>query len=401
MTKSYRWNILALTYLSMLAFAFVFQCVPPILSLIIEDLHISHTQAGLLMGIFAVPGILLSIPGGLFFDRYGTRKITIACFLLMIVGTAIMVFGRSFLFLLCGRVLSGTGALILAIGMPRFISQWFYGKELGMAMGIFNTAMPMGTIISFSTFGILAKKLGWQAAISVSGIASLIALVVFLAFHKSAPSLTEKPIREKRIQLPSFKETGISIWVVAIAWMWFNASTISFITFAPDYFQSNKGFSIEFAGFLTSFIMWGSLILSPIVGCFLGKIDSKIRLIAIGGLGLTILVFFIPYATRSLVFLMVLTGISVGLIPVSVFSLPSDILKPKNLGFGFGVISACLSLGMLVGPYFVGLIRDWAGSYQTSFMVMAGFALCSTVTILILPIKRSSKRGSAKHVVTI
>lgn len=391
MNEGYRWNILALTYLSMLAFAFVFQSIPPILSLIIRELHISHTEAGLLMGLFAVPGIFLSIPGGMLFDRYGTGKIVVVCFILMIIGTLIMVSGRNFFHLASGRVLSGTGALILAIGLPRLVSQWFSGKELGIAMGIFNTAMPMGTIISFTTFGVLAKNLGWQASVSVGGLATLVALIAFLLFHKPAPSPTGRSPGENNIGLLSFKEAGISIWVLGIAWMWFNASTISFITFAPDFFITDKGFSIKFAGFLTSFLMWGSLILSPVVGHLIDKIDSKEILIAVGGLALTIFIFFVPWANTPLIFLMVLIGISVSLIPVSVFSLPADIVKPKSLGFGFGVISTCLSIGMVVGPYFVGLIRDRTGSYQVSFGVMAGFALCVTITMLILLSATSSK----------
>ena len=392
MDESYRWNILALTYMAMLAFAFVFQCIPPVLSLIKEELQMSHSQAGLLMGIFAVPAIFLSIPGGLLFDRYGTREITVACFILMITGTVIMVLGRNFLCLALGRILSGTGALILTIGLPRFVSRWFDGRELGTAMGIFNTAMPLGTIISFTTFGALAQNFGWRTSISIGGVASFMALVAFLLFYKPAPSAPGTPLAEKAPGLSTFMEKGISIWIVGIAWMWFNASTISFVTFAPDFFLTNRDFSIEFAGFLTSFLVCGSLILSPVVGGLIDKFGCKETLIAVGGFSLAILIYFVPYATTSLIFLMVMIGISVALIPVSVFSLPSDIMESKNLGFAFGVISTCLAVGMLLGPYFVGLVRDCTGSYEASFGVMAGFALCVTVTTLIFPLVKSSKR---------
>ena len=391
MEERYRWNILVLTYISMLAFAFVFQAIPPILSLIIQELHISHTQAGLLMGLFALPGIFLSIPGGILFDRYGTKKIAIFCFILMIIGTIIVIFGGTFLLLAIGRIISGVGALILAIGLPQFLSQWFKGKELGIAMGIYNTAMPLGTIISFITLGWLGKNLGWQASVSVSGILTFVALIAFLLFYKPVPAITGKPFSEKRVELGNFKEEGISIWLVGIAWMWFNASTISFTTFGPDFFIADKGFSIEFGGFLASFIMWGSLIFSPVVGYLIDKIGFKETLIAMGGLALGVLMFFIPYATTLLIFLMALIGVSVALVPAPVFSLPSDIMKPQNLGFGFGVISTCLSIGMVVGPYLIGLIRDWTGSYNMSFGVMAGFALCVTITMLILRFSAFSK----------
>ncbi|MDY6856058.1 MAG: MFS transporter [Thermodesulfobacteriota bacterium] len=392
MEERYRWNILALIYLSMLAFAFVFQSIPPVLSLIIHDFQISHTQAGLLMTLFALPGIFLSIPGGILFDLFGTKKIAVSCFVLMIVGVLVVIFGRTFLHLAIGRTVSGVGALVLAIGLPRFLIQWFSGKELGIAMGIFNTAIPLGSIISFSLLGRLGKGLGWHTSVSLSGIVTFIALIAFLLFFKHPPSLNNASLREFNFQLPNFRETGISIWLLAMAWMWFNASLISLSTFAPDFFMEHRGFSIGFAGFLTSFIMWGSLLFSPAVGYIIDKWGFKEILIAISGLILGVVIFLIPYVPGFLIFFMVLIGLSVALVPAPVFSLPSDLLEPENLGFGFGIISTCLSVGMVFGPYFVGLIREQTGSYEMSFIAMAGFALFVTITILSLFFITPSKR---------
>jgi predicted MFS family arabinose efflux permease len=57
----YRWAILILSYLCMMGFAFTLQSLPPILTLIIEDLKLTHTQAGLLMSLFALPPVFTSI----------------------------------------------------------------------------------------------------------------------------------------------------------------------------------------------------------------------------------------------------------------------------------------------------------------------------------------------------
>jgi MFS family permease len=70
MEYSRRWSILFLIYFSMLAFALVFQSIPPLLGLVISALQLSHTQAGALMGLFALPGIFISIPGGMLADIY-------------------------------------------------------------------------------------------------------------------------------------------------------------------------------------------------------------------------------------------------------------------------------------------------------------------------------------------
>ena len=55
--------------------------------------------------------------------------------------------------------------------------------------------------------------------------------------------------------------------MVAIIWMMYNASAISFSYFAGDYYTS-VGYDISYAGFLASLLMIGSLIFSPLVGSF-------------------------------------------------------------------------------------------------------------------------------------
>ena len=80
-----RWVILGVTTLSCLAFAITMQSVPPILSLVMAEFKLSYAQGGLLMSLFALPGIAISIPAGMLVDRYGQKTVGIICFALMIV----------------------------------------------------------------------------------------------------------------------------------------------------------------------------------------------------------------------------------------------------------------------------------------------------------------------------
>jgi MFS family permease len=84
--ERYRWLILTIVYLSILAFTFIFQSIPPVLSLIISELHLTYAQSGLLMSLFALPGLFISLLGGFLSDRYGMRPLGMRCLLLMIVG---------------------------------------------------------------------------------------------------------------------------------------------------------------------------------------------------------------------------------------------------------------------------------------------------------------------------
>jgi MFS family permease len=73
--NGYRWVILIIVYLSILAFTFLLQSIPPILPLIISELKLLYAEAGLLMSLFALPGLFISLLGGFFSDRYRMRPL--------------------------------------------------------------------------------------------------------------------------------------------------------------------------------------------------------------------------------------------------------------------------------------------------------------------------------------
>jgi MFS family permease len=373
----YRWKILVMIYVCMLSFAMVFQSIPPLLTLIRQEFNISHAQAGLLMSLFALPGIFIALPGGIISDRFGMKKTGVVSLFLMIVGTIIVGVSSSPLQAYAGRIVSGVGGLTLAVVLPQLLSRWFLGKELGVGMGVFNTAVPLGTLLSFYFFGMLGKSLGWQIPIFLTTIVSVIALLVFLWLFKQPDE--EKVERVESSVLGEISKLGSSMWLIGVSWMWFNAAFISFVTFSSDFFVA-KGYEIGSASFMSSIVMTGSLFLSPLIGYFVYKFGREEIFIGVGGVILAVLIFFLP-TSSSFIPILVLIGIFAALVPAPIFSLPPKIVNPKSLGLGFGIITACLNIGVLAGPYLTGLARDFTGNYSLSFQIMALFAVLQTVTI--------------------
>ncbi|HJX03984.1 MAG TPA: MFS transporter, partial [Dehalococcoidia bacterium] len=105
-----RWGILAV--LSFYAFTvFVaLHTLTPVLSLVIDDLHISHAQSGLLVAIFSLPSILFIIPISYFVSRIGLKRLGIISISLMLAGSLLMLMAKSFPGFLAGRVIIGIGA---------------------------------------------------------------------------------------------------------------------------------------------------------------------------------------------------------------------------------------------------------------------------------------------------
>ncbi|MCK4793783.1 MAG: MFS transporter [Desulfobacteraceae bacterium] len=373
----------------MLVFAFTLQSLPPILSLIIKELKLTHAQAGLLMSLFSLPAIFLAILAGLLSDHWGPFKTGVISLILVVIGTVIFALSGVFLYAGLGRVIAGVGAVAVSIVAPQMLSQWFRGREVGTAMGIFNTAMPVGTIISFTTFGRLGESLGWQIPILITVMIGVAGLVAFLLLYKPAQNPLQKITFNKEEKVTAFfsslLKVGVLMWLVGLCWMWFNAAIISFSTFAPDFFVS-KGYSIGFAGFLASLLMWGSLGLSPVIGRLVDKVNNNDVFIGVGGIFIATAIYIITRSTEFL-FPMVVMAVAVAFIPAPVYAFPSKILEPEDLGLGFGILSTVNGVGMVFGPYMAGVVRDKTGSYVMSFIFLSILALLVTLTALILRIK--------------
>ena len=388
-----RWVVLGLAYLFILSFTITLQAVPPVLSLIMAELKLSHVQGGLLMSLFALPGVFISIPAGMLADRYGQKAIGIMAFILAAAGAAIVASSSSLPMLALGRVVSGVGAITLMVLAPQLLAQWFAGREIGIAMGVFSTGLPLGTILSLNFLSLLGENLGWRASIWLSAGLPVVALIVFVLLFTPAPGGSEKsPQNEGFFQ--SIRSAGTPIWIVGVAWMLFNAAVISLFTFTPDFLKS-IGFSIASAGFVTSAIMWPALVLAPVIGYVIDKIDRKRTIIAAGGLALAILIVSVPAATGWMLAMMLFIGVAQTLVPTPIFALPSEVTSPGKLGLGFGIVSTCLNLGIVVGPAVVGLARDVTGSYQASYTIMGGFALLVALVMVVL--RRAQKRMTPPH----
>jgi predicted MFS family arabinose efflux permease len=388
-----RWVILGVIYLCVLAFGIAFQSLPPVLSIIMEEVGLSHTKGGLLMSFFALPGIILSIPAGMLADRYNQTTIGSIAIALIIAGASIFALGQSMIVLALGRLVSGAGALTLVVLAPQLLAQWFAGREIGIAMGVFNTGMPLGTILSLNFLSLIGEHLGWRSSIWSSVGMSLLALVVFLFLFTPAPGKKELTTTSPGPFFRGFRSTGASIWLVGMAWMFYNAAVISLYTFTPDLLKAN-GFSLASAGFYASLVVWPALLLAPLLGYVIDKMDHKRTIIAVGGFIIACLVVWVPTATSWLPVLLVLIGIAQTMVPTPIFALVPDVMQEERLGLGFGIIMTCVNLGMVIGPFVTGLVRDISGSYQGSYIIMAVFSLLITGSMAILGL-RDRPRSSA------
>ncbi|MGD9043628.1 MAG: MFS transporter [Desulfobacterales bacterium] len=385
-TAAYRWTILGLGTFCILTFGVIFQSIPPLIGILVEALKISYAQAGALMGLFILPGIFLSIPGGMLTDRFGPRRVGAASLLCLTLGTAIVALSSGFGMMALGRLVAGVGATVLIVVAPKIVASWFYDREIGLAMGVFNISMPLGTILSLNFMGAIAFRFNWQTAIWVSFMAGAATLCLFLVLYRSKSTGGEVKSEPAGL-LTAVRKAGGSAWLVGLSWGLFNAGLISFFTYAPDYFIS-RGESVARAGLLASYPMWGSIVLAPVVGLLIDRLGHKWVFVSVGCGGTALLLYLIPEFNRHAAILSISIGVFVAILTPAIFSLPAELLPESVMGFGFGILGTGAGIGMAVGPYIIGSLRDATGDYLWSFAAMAIFPALGIIPMLILKMKK-------------
>ncbi|MFH1775637.1 MAG: MFS transporter [Chloroflexota bacterium] len=381
-TRISRWGIFGIAYFTLVSFALVFQSVPPLLHLIIDDMAISHGQAGLLMSLFSLPGIIVAIPVGIYADRYGVKRIGIYSFLLLIAGTVMVALGSSFAVLAAGRVLGGIGGMTLAVLCPQILAQWFARKETGLAMGLFHSGMPVAFITAQNVLSWVGVTWGWRLGIWITLGVAIVAFVVFAIFLVPAPAVARRE-QDWRGLLSGLRHIGLPIWLLGLIWGLFNAATIAMFTFAHD-FMVGAGIDPIIAGRNASWYMVASLFAGPVVGYMVDRLGHKLVFPLVGGICMAALFPLVPGDINQVVLLIVIIGIFSAGVPSPVFSLAADVLSPRQLGVGYGILTTVLNVGAFAGPWLVGLSRDMTGTYRVGFGVMSLFAFLVVVTAAVL-----------------
>lgn len=387
-SNSYKWVVLAISFALMLVFAISLQSLPPIFDKIQNDISFSNSQAGMLMGAYAIPGIFIPFLIAFLASKYNKKFIIHIALLIMIIGLIAFSMAGSFSTLLVYRLIAGIGATALVVLAPLLVTMFFDKTNMGVAMGIFNTAVPFGTVVAASLFGILGEHVYWRYIIM--GIALFAAVVLVINIFKlhlpkeeastEATVASEKPVGKLL--------SNRKLWMLVVIWALGNSQLLAYVTFVPQHFQ-NIGMTLQKAGLLTSFIMLAPILFGPILGIIIDKTGWKKRLLLVGSIIMAISFILISRGTVGLPIWAFTLGIGFTPIPIFVFSHLPDLIQPRQMAMGLGILTAASNLGIAVGPSAFGLLLDkTGGNFNLGFIILA---IISLVIILALSGLRQTK----------
>ena len=135
-----------LLWLAGLAMRMTLLVVPPVIPLIHEDLRMSETQIGLLIGLPLALFAVAAVPGSLLIARGGAKLavilgMVITAFAGGLRGSAVDVWT-----LYTAAIATGFGIAIMQPGMPTLVREWLPSR-IGLATVVYSSGMVVGAIL--------------------------------------------------------------------------------------------------------------------------------------------------------------------------------------------------------------------------------------------------------------
>jgi MFS family permease len=356
-----------------------FQSIPPISTMMVEELGFNFTQIGLLIGLFMLPGVFIALPGGLLGQRFGDKAVVLVGLGLQAIGALVLANTAVFQMAFAGRLIGGVGAVLLNVQLTKITNDWFADREIATSMGILMTAWPFGIALAFSTLGYIATSFDWQTAIYLTAVYSSVALSLVALFYKNQPSTVSKKAATRSSLWTISNRELILIISASIVWGLPNAGFIVLLGFMPAFLVSN-GIEMAKAGMLVGLISWISIGSMPLGGWLTDR-TGRINTFIVGGVILSALFIVLLPVGFSVLGCILLLGLVFGVWPGAIMALPNQVLSPQGRSTGFGIFYMIFYGIMAVLPPVAGWLRDFTGG-ATAPVLFGGALVALTVVAL-------------------
>ena len=350
--------------------------VSPLIPTFMSEFNLSsYALAGVLVGIVGAVAVFVVLPGGLLVSRYGPKRVIALSLSATAIGSFSQVFAPSFALLLAGRALEGFGSALTLVSSSTLISNHFSSRHLGIAMGIFAAAPPLGSLISLNLSAVVSALYGWRTMwIIGSGLTLPVLAGLFLLKGERKSSAQDYSLRG------SF--SNASIWLIPLAYFAMVASGQCIWAWGPTYLSEVRGLNMSYASFIPTITSIMALLVSPFGGWLSDRTNVRKWVILAPLLVLGVLYPAVPYvATSYFAIMMILIGIFNNIIPAGVLSEVVKLSGPST-AVGLSVNYLYIQMSIMVGPPFFGLILDVTHSWEASFFSLIAFIIIGLLGIL-------------------
>jgi len=398
----YRWVILGVCWLAYIVTFMQRLSIGPLAPFLKEDLGLSSAEVGLFMSAAAFGYMLILIPAGWFVDTYGPR-------LSLLVGEIVAGIFISGMFTVDSlprgmffMAMAGIGMGCVSPATTKAVVLWFPLRERAMAMGLKQTAVNIGGLVTAATLPILAISFGWNFGFLIIGMIAVTIGITSFVLYKDLPSEAISPDASRPARPPAPRTPLLEILKTRDLWMvagtGFFVASVQFSTMAYYvlFLKEELHFAVVTAGFFLAALEAGGAFGKPLSGVMSDRIfhGSRKKVYAlmntVSCAGCLVFAFLQPDTPSWVIIpIAVIHGFcAIGWGGLSL-TLMAEFAGKEAAGRAASISSMFVLGGNLLGPPLFGLIVDNTGSYRPAWKFLAVMAFVATMLILFV---REEKR---------
>ena len=353
-----------------------------------EELGLTRAQVGLFFTAFYIGMAGFSFTAGWLSDSLGVRKASSIGH--VFAGTAVIFasMAQSFGLVFTCFLLTGLGYSFLNPSSTKGVLMWFR-RQRATAMGIKQTGVPAGGVLTALVGAPLAAAFGWRATLAGLGALNVLFGLAFWFLWRDPVEVdgtdggrsgTAGP---GRLRIRSLLALSCGTALLLIGQM-------SLLTYLPLFLKERLAFSTVHASQWLSITQGGAVLGRVGWGTVSDRVFGgrrKIVLVLIGTMSVLLCAALSmldkgvsPFILVPLTFLGGFTMI--GYQGVS-YSLISEIAGQSRAGMALGLMITINALGTVVGTPTFGYIVDATGSYVIAWQALAGVLVLGTVNIAV------------------
>ena len=228
-------RLLCLLWLAGVAMRMTLLVMPPVIPQVHDELRMSETQVGLLIGLPLAMLAVAAIPGSLLIARVGATLAVTLGMTIAAIGGAARAAAIDVWTLYAAAIVSGFGIAIMQPGMPTLVREWLPSR---LALGTigYSSGMLMGAMFpAVYTIAFILPAVGgsWRLDVVLWAIPALLIAPVFLLGCPKIPEDVDKQAAGGRRWWPDWKNPVV--WLLGFTFASNNSPYFVTSAFLGDY----------------------------------------------------------------------------------------------------------------------------------------------------------------------
>ena len=354
-----------------------------------DELGLSETEFGLLVGTPILTGSLSRIFLGIWTDRYGGRLVFTLTMLATSVATALLAFAHTYPQVLLAALGVGLAGGSFAVGVA-YVSRFFPQGRQGTALGIFGVGNVGAAVTKFAAPFVLMAW-GWQAvALAWAAVLAVMAVVFWLTTFDD-PVLVERRktgAAPKPFLLELSALRDMRVWRFAFYYFFVFGAFVALALWLPRYLIGVYGFNIATAGMIGALYSIPASIFRAYGGVLSDRIGARtVMYWSLGVSAVATLVLSLPpttYVVRGIkgdiashlelgvagfIVAAFVLGFFMSLGKAAVFKHIAT-YYPNSVGAVGGLVGMIGGLGGFLLPIAFGALNDLTGLWSSCFMLL-------------------------------